>query len=94
MDRGSEFTNATFHTRADKANVRLSISSTGNCYDNAAAESFFAIVKLEAIPRSIFASRGVARAVLFDYFEVFYNCQRLHSGITTLVQSAAPPEQL
>lgn len=80
-DRGSEFANAKFHGRAAKANIRLSMSSTGNCYDNAAAESFFATVKLEAIPEGIFASRQQARMALFDYIEVFYNRERLHSGI-------------
>lgn len=80
-DRGSEFANAKFHRRAAEAKIRLSMSSTGNCYDNAAAESFFATVKLEAIPEDIFASRQQARRDLFDYIEVFYNRQRLHSGI-------------
>lgn len=80
-DRGSEFANAKFHRRAAEAKIRLSMSSTGNCYDNAAAESFFATVKLEAIPEGIFASRQQARMALFDYIEVFYNRQRLHSGI-------------
>jgi len=80
-DRGSEFANKTFHQCAADAHIRLSMSSTGNCYDNAAAESFFATVKLEAIPEGIFASRQAARAALFDYIEVFYNRQRLHSGI-------------
>jgi transposase InsO family protein len=80
-DRGSEFANARFHGRAAEAKIRLSMSSTGNCYDNAAAESFFATVKLEAIPEGSFASRRAARAALFDYIEVFYNRQRLHSGI-------------
>lgn len=80
-DRGSEFANAKFHGRAAEAKIRLSMSSTGNCYDNAAAESFFATVKLEAIPEGIFASRQQARMALFDYVEVFYNRQRLHSGI-------------
>jgi transposase InsO family protein len=80
-DRGSEFANAKFHDRAAEDKIRLSMSSTGNCYDNAAAESFFATIKLEAIPEDIFASRQEARAALFDYIEVFYNRQRLHSGI-------------
>jgi transposase InsO family protein len=57
------------------------MSSSGNCYDNAAAESFFATVKLEAVRGEIFTLRQVARQVLFDYIEVFYNRQRLHSGI-------------
>ena len=59
----------------------MSMSSTGNCYDNAAAESFFATVKLEAIPDELFASRQHAHETLFDYIEVFYNRQRIHSGI-------------
>jgi transposase InsO family protein len=80
-DRGSEFANANFQARATAAKIRLSMSSTGNCYDNAPAESFFATVKLEAIPEGIFASRQEARMALFDYIEVFYNRQRLHSGI-------------
>jgi putative transposase len=80
-DRGSEFANAKFHARAAESKICLSMSSTGNCYDNAAAESFFATVKLEAMPDGIFASRQQARMALFDYIEVFYNRQRLHSGI-------------
>ncbi|PJF24783.1 MAG: hypothetical protein CUN53_16090, partial [Phototrophicales bacterium] len=60
-DRGVEFANATFHRRAAKAKIHLSMNSAGNCYDNAAAESFFATVKLEAIPEGIFTSRQQAR---------------------------------
>jgi putative transposase len=80
-DRGSEFANAKYHQRAAEAKICLSMSGTGNCYDNAAAESFFATVKLEAIPVGIFASRKQARMALFDYIEVFYNRERLHSAI-------------
>jgi transposase InsO family protein len=80
-DRGSEFANARFHQRAAEAHIRLSMSSTGNCYDNASAESFFATVKLEAIRGQVFASRLEAQHELFDFIEVFYNQQRLHSGI-------------
>lgn len=79
-DRGSEFANARFHQRAAKAKIRLSMSSTGNCYDNAAAESFFATIKLEAVRGQVFVSRAVAQQELFDFIEVFYNRQRLHSG--------------
>jgi hypothetical protein len=57
------------------------MSRTGTCYDNAAAESFFATLKLEAMPDGLFASRQQARMALFDYIEVFYNRQRLHSDI-------------
>lgn len=57
------------------------MSSTGNCYDNAPAESVFATIKLEAIQVQVFDTKQQARHVLFDYIEVFYNQQRLHSGI-------------
>jgi putative transposase len=80
-DRGSEFANARFHQRAAEAQLLLSMSSTGNCYDNASAESFFATVKLELVRGRVFASRLEARQELFDFIEVFYNQQRLHSGI-------------
>lgn len=80
-DRGSEFANFQFHKRAAEAKISLSMSSTGNCFDNAAAESLFATIKLEAIPERIFDSRQQAREALFDYIEVFYNRQRIHSGI-------------
>lgn len=64
LDRGSEFANAKFYRRADASKIHLSMSSTSNCYDNAAAEKFFAPVKLEAISKNIFASRQQARMVL------------------------------
>jgi transposase InsO family protein len=73
--------NAKFHARAAESKICLSMSSTGNCYDSAPAESFVATVKLGAMPDAIFASRQQARRALFDYIEVFYNRQRLRSGI-------------
>jgi putative transposase len=80
-DRGGEFASARFHQRAMDAQMRLSMSDKGNCYDNAVAESFFATVKLEAVRERVYGSRQEARQQLFDYIEVFYNRQRLHSGI-------------
>ena len=80
-DRGSEFANARFHQRATQAHMRLSMSDKGHCYDNAVAESFFATLKLEAVQDRVYRSRQEARHSLFDYIEVFYNRQRLHSGI-------------
>ena len=80
-DRGSEFANARFHQRANQADIRLSMSSPGNCYDNASAESVFATIKLEAIQEQVFDTHQQAKQILFDFIEVFYNRQRLHSGI-------------
>jgi len=80
-DRGSEFANPSFHRRAADTQARLSMSSTGNCYDNSPAESFFATLKLEAVQGQVYTSHREARQDLFDFIEVFYNRQRLHSGI-------------
>lgn len=80
-DRGSEFANQTFHHCAHRAGIQLSMSATGNCYDNAPAESFFATIKLEAVCGQVYVSKQFAQQALFDYIEVFYNRQRLHSGI-------------
>lgn len=56
------------------------MSRVGNCYDNAVVESFFATLKAECIDRR-FATREEARAVIFDYIEVWYNRRRRHSTL-------------
>ena len=57
------------------------MSGRGNCYDNAAMESFWSTLKNELIHRQKFATRAQARAAIFEYVEVFYNRQRLHSAL-------------
>jgi len=57
------------------------MSRRGNCYDNAAVESFFSSLKKEKIRRHIFRTREQAKAELFDYIEVFYNRTRRHQHI-------------
>jgi transposase InsO family protein len=79
-DRGGEFANQ-LYADACEGKVIRSMSGSGNCYDNAMAESFFATLKLEAVHGNRFATRSEARMAIFDYIEVFYNRQRLHSGI-------------
>jgi transposase InsO family protein len=56
------------------------MSRTGNCYDNAVMESFFATLKGECAI-SQFASRAEARLAIFEFIEVWYNRQRLHSSL-------------
>jgi len=80
-DRGSEFASQLFAHICVEAGMVRSMSAKGNCYDNAMAESFFATLKLEAVYGRVFVTRAQARMALFDYIEVFYNRQRLHSGI-------------
>jgi len=55
-----------------------SMSSTGNCYNNAVAESFFGLLKRERINRVRYRTREEARADVFEYIEVFYNRKRRH----------------
>ena len=80
-DRGGEFANQLYSDTCVEDKVIRSMSGSGNCYDNAMAESFFATLKLEAVQGRVFATRSEARMVIFDYIEVFYNRQRLHSSI-------------
>ena len=63
--------------------VSASMSRKANCYDNAVMEAFWSTLKLELIYRREreFASLAEARTALFDYIEVFYNRQRLHSAL-------------
>jgi transposase InsO family protein len=59
-----------------------SMSGVGNCYDNAKAEAFFSTLKTECFPLSnCFTSKAQARSTIFEYIEVYYNNQRLHSAL-------------
>jgi transposase InsO family protein len=59
------------------------MSRRGNCYDNAMMESFWATLKRECAVHP-FATRDQARTAIFEYIEVFYNRQRLHSALNYL----------
>ena len=59
--------------------ITCSMSRRGNCYDNAAMESWFSTLKFELGER--FESYAGAKEQLFDYIEVFYNQERIHSAI-------------
>ena len=61
--------------------IRQSMSRKGNCLDNAPMESFVASLKKEHIHHVRFRTRAEARAAVFEYIEVFYNRQRLHSSL-------------
>ena len=61
--------------------MTASMGRTGVCWDNAMAESFFAALKNELVYRTVFATRDQARLAIAEYIEVFYNRQRLHSGL-------------
>jgi putative transposase len=61
--------------------IRASVGRTGVCWDNAAAESFFATLKNEMYYRQRFDTRAKARFAAAEYIEIFYNRQRLHSHL-------------
>ena len=75
-DRGSEYTSGEFRSVIRELNLRQSMGRTGICYDNAAAESFFGLLKAE-IDTAVWESREAARADVFHFVEVEYNRTRL-----------------
>jgi transposase InsO family protein len=75
-DRGSEYTSKEFRREIKKLGMRQSMGRTGSCYDNAAAESFFGLLKAE-IGTRVWDNRAAARADVFRFIEVEYNRTRL-----------------
>jgi transposase InsO family protein len=82
-DRGVQYASGPYRQALILAKAIPSMSRKGNCYDNAAMEAFWSTLKLELVYRQTeaFATQQAARAALFDYIEVFYNRQRLHSAL-------------
>lgn len=78
-DRGSQYASEALLDELKKHPCARSMSRTANCYDNAVAESFFASLKGELVYLEKFGSREEARLRVFEYIEVFYNRERLHS---------------
>lgn len=93
-DRGCQYTSAEYRERLAALGVTVSMSRTGNCWDNAVAESFFATLKKELIHRRRWRSALELRAALFEYIEVFYNRRRLHSSLDYRTPAAVEQEYL
>ncbi len=83
-DRGSQYTSEQFRKLLDGHRVRQSLSRKGDCFDNAVAESWFSTLKEELIYRHAWPTRTQARRAIFEFVEVFYNRQRLHSSLDYL----------
>lgn len=79
-DRGIQYAAEAFRDTLDKHGFVQSMSRKGDCWDNACSESFFNSLKREGCDR-IFTSRQQAKTTVFEYIEVFYNRQRLHSSL-------------
>lgn len=80
-DRGVQYACGQYRRLLDEHGARASMSRTGNCYDNAPTESFWGKLKTELVHHETFATRAEAARAIFDYIEVFYNRQRLHSAL-------------
>jgi putative transposase len=80
-DRGSPYASDEYRRELDDHAITASMSRTGDCYDNAVAESFFATLKAEHVDHEDFATRDTGTASIGDYIENFYNCARRHSHV-------------
>jgi putative transposase len=80
-DRGCQYTSRAYRNQLEQLGAVVSMSRKGNCWDNAAMESFFGSLKEECVGSMVYASHTHARRVLFEYLEVYYNRQRRHSTL-------------
>ncbi len=80
-DRGVQYAAHAFQDLLERHGLVCSMSRKGNCYDNAVQESFFHTLKTELCDHEHYRTRVEARASVFEFIEVFYNRQRLHSTL-------------
>ncbi len=80
-DQGSQYTSVAFGKRCERAGVRPSMGSVGDCFDNAMAESFFSTLECELIARRTFRTPAEAEMAIFRYIESWYNPRRRHSAL-------------
>lgn len=88
-DRGAQHASRLLAEWARANDMRLSCSRTGNCHDNAVAESFFATLKNEMYYRRRFATGAEARHAVVEFIEAYYNRRRPHSSIGYRVPAEA-----
>jgi len=80
-DRGSQYSSSGYRGTLEEQGIVMSMSGKGEPYDNALMESFFSTLKAECVERHDFQTPEEARTCVFEYLEVFYNRQRLHSSL-------------
>lgn len=79
-DRGSQYASISHRKLIHENGIIQSMSRKGNCWDNAVAESFFHTLKTELIYDEIYETKAQANQSIFEYIEVYYNKQRIHSA--------------
>jgi putative transposase len=87
-DRGVQYASEDYQELLKDHRITVSMSGTGNCYDNAMMESFWATLKTELIYLQNYPGHESARQSIFEYIEVFYNRKRLHSSLGYLSPEA------
>ena len=80
-DRGVQYACNAFRALIKSKEIQQSMGRKGNCWDNAVTESFFKTLKTELIYHRKFATIAEAKIAIFEYIEIWYNNQRLHSAI-------------
>lgn len=80
-DRGSPYASSDYRDALRDRGIIASMSRTGDCWDNAVAESFFATIKAELIDHERYTTRSAAIASIGDYIDQFYNIVRRHSHL-------------
>jgi putative transposase len=87
-DRGTQYACGFYRQLLSNHGIQASMSRSGNCYDNACAESFFATLKTELVHRRRYRTRDEARSSVFEWIECWYNRKRRHSSLGYLSPEA------
>lgn len=93
-DRGCQYASDEYRNKLAAHGVKASMSRKGNCYDNAYVESFFRTLKVELIYTRKFKTREEAKSAIFEFIEVWYNRQRLHSSLDYMAPEHYEAKQL
>ena len=92
-DRGVQYACGDYRALLNERGIVASMSRSGNCYDNAVAESFFGTLKTELVHGNRCATRDEARASVFEWIECWYNRKRRHSSLGYLSPEAFEAQQ-
>ena len=80
-DRGVQYASGDYQQKLSDLGIICSMSRKGNCWDNAAMESFFGSLKTEWVYGKTYATQEIAKQDLFKYIELFYNRKRRHASL-------------
>jgi putative transposase len=93
-DQGSQYAAQDYIDKLAAYKITPSMSRKGNCYDNAFVESFFRTLKVELVNREKFKTRSEATKAIFEFIEVWYNRQRLHSSLDYMTPEQYESKQI